>query len=92
MLQIQNLSFTYPGSKVPVLNDISLEKTSLVRIGTSAFRNCGSLKTVSLPATLTSLGDSVFRDCPRLETVSLPARASMGQKVFLGTPAQVNKY
>ena len=74
------------------LDHISLENTVLVRIGTSAFRDCHSLKAIQLPPTVRSLGDSVFRDCRRLKSVSLPAGASLGNKVFQGTDAKIDKY
>ena len=48
-----------------------LEKRPVVRINEYAFRECFKLKSVRIPATVTTIGGSAFADCPALATVSL---------------------
>lgn len=45
---------------------------SLTKIGTSAFRNCKTLKSITLPAGLTSIGSEAFSDCNKLAELMLP--------------------
>ena len=44
----------------------------LVKIGDSAFYNCGNLALTSLPDGITSIGDSAFYNCGNLALTSLP--------------------
>ena len=66
--------------------------TSPIALTDGLERLLSPLKAVKLPPTVRSLGDSVFRDCRSLKSISLPAGASLGNKVFLGTDAKIDKY
>ena len=54
-------------------------------LGGYAFRNCSSLKTIALPASLTSIGEYAFEDCSSMTSVALPAGlTSLGVGAFYG--------
>ena len=36
---------------------------SIIRIGSSAFRSCSSLSSITIPEGVTSIGDGAFSDC-----------------------------
>ena len=58
---------------------------SVTRIGSSAFRECGSLTSIELPAGLTSIGSSAFRECGSLTSIKLPeGLTSIGEDAFWG--------
>lgn len=51
---------------------IFASKSSLVRIGKSAFTYCESLKEIIIPDGVTEIGDGAFESCDVLERVHLP--------------------
>jgi hypothetical protein len=54
-------------------------------LGEQAFRDCSSLVSVRLPATLTSIGNYAFSSCISLGSISLPeALTSIGDYAFSG--------
>lgn len=58
---------------------------AIAQIGASAFKECSSLHSIRLPATLVAIGDSAFTSCTSLEYVSplLPATCtSIGASAF----------
>ncbi len=56
---------------------------NITSIGSSAFRNSKSLKTIILPPNLVSLGDYAFYNCTALEVISLPQSVTtVGQGLF----------
>ena len=57
-------------------------------IGSSAFRDCTALTSVSLPGGLTEIGDWAFRDCTGLTSISLPdGLTQIGISAFEGCTA-----
>lgn len=64
--------------------------TSLVSIGTGAFRNDLALKTADLSncVSLTTIGDAAFRDCTALEEVTIPVSVtSLAETAFMNDSA-----
>ena len=56
-------------------------------IGTKAFANCVSLRTITLPEGLTTVGCAAFAGCTRLVTVDIPASLqAIGDGAFAGCP------
>ena len=71
----------------------------MTSIGSSAFQNCSSLTSVTLPGSVTSIGSSAFQDCSSLTSVTLPGSVtSFGNSAFSGCydltniKVQVNDY
>ena len=57
----------------------------MTAIGASAFRCCGSLKSMVIPKGVTSIGASAFRDCDSLSNVVIPGSVTiLGDGAFLG--------
>ena len=57
-------------------------------IGSSAFRDCTALTSVSLPGGLTEIGDWAFQDCTSLTSISLPdGLTQIGISAFEGCTA-----
>lgn len=56
---------------------------TVTAIGYMAFKNCMTLKTVSMPSTLNVISSSAFYSCTALTSVSVPdAVVSIGESVF----------
>jgi hypothetical protein len=45
---------------------------SVTRIGSSAFKGCSGLTSVTIPNTVTSIGESAFSGCSGLTSVTIP--------------------
>ena len=54
----------------------SIDGTPVSRIGDSAFRNCGTLKLLTLPDGITSIGEKAFSSCSKLERIVIPESAT----------------
>ena len=49
----------------------------------SAFKDCTSLKSITIPDSMTSLGDSAFEDCISLTSITIPGSVtSIGESAF----------
>jgi len=58
-------------------------------IGRGAFKDCGNLKTVHVPDSVTDIMENAFLNCGSLETIELPDTiASIGANAFEGTAWQ----
>ena len=56
---------------------------SVTSIGSSAFKYCIGLTSVTIPNSVTSIGASAFYDCPRLTSVTIPnSVTSIGPSAF----------
>ena len=57
--------------------------SGVTSIGTSAFQNCCSLASVTIPSDVTSIGNSAFFDCYSLASVTIPSDVtSIGNSAF----------
>ena len=68
---------------------ITIPKTingyTVTSIGDSAFRNCTSLTTITIPDGVTSIGSSAFYNCTSLTTITIPdGVTSIGEYAFSG--------
>ena len=58
---------------------------SVTSIGDSAFYECSSLTTVTIPNSITSIGECAFKDCSSLTSVTIPnSVTSIGGSAFKG--------
>ena len=59
------------------------EGSTLKTIGDYAFKECDSLKSINIPASVTSIGNNAFDGCSRLESINIPANVtSIGDEAF----------
>ena len=63
----------YTGS-VTIPSSVTYNSTtySVTEIGEEAFRNCGSLTSVTIPNSVTEIGEEAFRDCISLTQITIP--------------------
>jgi len=62
-----------------------IENLPVVGIQTQTFRGDKSLRSITLPATITSVPSDAFRDCENLSSVTMPGVTSIGNSAFMGT-------
>ena len=74
-------AFAYSG-----LTEINLGNTQVDTINDTTFYNCSGLKTVKLPAKLTTIGNSAFWGCSKLTEIDLSNTKvnTIGDSAFLG--------
>ena len=59
--------------------------------GSGAFRSCSSLKSVSIPASVTKIGDGAFYQCTSLASVTIPEGVTeIGKLAFYGCTSLVS--
>ena len=57
----------------------------VTKIGNSAFLNCSSLTSITIPSSVTSIGNSAFWDCSSLTSITIPSSVtSIGWGAFRG--------
>jgi hypothetical protein len=75
----------YTGSGGTVIIPTTINNLPLTSIGDSAFANCTSLASVTIPASVTSIGDDAFAYCTSLTEVYFQGNASGADStVFAG--------
>ena len=75
----------YLGSDENVEIPATLGGNTVTTIDDYAFRNCESVKTITIPATVTRIDSSAFEGCVNLESINLPNSLTyLGGKVFYG--------
>ena len=73
----------YKGAGGAVEIPATLDGYPVKAMGMHAFAECTSLKSVSMPESMTSIGNGAFAGCTGLESVALPAGLkSIGENVF----------
>lgn len=83
---------TYVGNSTSVPSSL---KTVIITGGTSvaplAFSRCESLKSITLPDTVTSIGNAAFNHCTSLESIEIPnSITSIGDSIFSGCTSLTN--
>ena len=83
----------YPSMNYPGLTTATIPETvicngttySVTSIGGSAFENCSSLTSITIPNSVMSIGSSAFRGCSSLTSVTIPnSVTSIGDEAFWG--------
>lgn len=75
----------YTGTAENVTVPDKLGGQKVVSIGANAFKYCRTLKSVSIPGSVTSIGGNAFRECTNLTSVTLRGGLStIGDMAFLG--------
>lgn len=70
------------------LENVSFENVSLKTISSSTFADCGNLKTITLPETVTKIDAYAFEDCKKLEQIQIPSKTeTIGRAAFHGCSA-----
>jgi hypothetical protein len=71
-------------ANVAVLTSIVDQNNTFTSVGDSAFQNCTTLATVTLPA-VSSVGTSAFARCTAITTLNLNATTTIGATAFSGS-------
>ena len=72
------------GAETVVIPD-TIDGKSVTSIGESAFRNCTSVTSITMPNSVTSMGESAFRNCTSLTSIKIPnSVTSIGKYAFYG--------
>lgn len=70
-------------SNIPTLKEVHLD--NVVKINSSAFKNCIGLKELTFSPQLEEIGNNAFQNCISLDKVSLPAGVTaLGEWAFAG--------
>ena len=64
------------------LSALTIEQGNCHYIGSYAFSDCDSLRTVSLPQTVTGISENAFSDCGALESFRAPGVQVIGRDAF----------
>ena len=68
---------------VVVIPNTNAEGRAVIQIGDSAFKNCDSLTSITIPKGVTSIGEWAFKDCESLTSVTIPKGVtSIGRDAF----------
>ena len=78
-------STTITTANIPSLVTYNSVSYSVTSIGRSAFRDCSSLTSVTIPNSVTSIGNKAFSGCSSLTSVTIPnSVTSIGGLAFYG--------
>ena len=82
-LKVEQTIYCFLAGKKENVKKVVLEATE--KIGANSFRNFRSLRTISLPDTLTSIEENAFWECRNLKDINLPDRVkNIGFSAFRG--------
>ena len=84
-LDEENHTYTVTGVKDKQAEEIDLPRELtidnviyvLVRIGDSAFSNCSSLTSITIPSSVTSIGELAFENCTQLQSVTFEPNSKL---------------
>ena len=72
-------------SRCNVVIPSEIDGYSVTSVGNSAFEDCITLSSVTIPDSVTSIGNSAFKDCVNLTAVSIPDNVTyIGGSAFEG--------
>ena len=83
----QVISYSGTPENITILESVTYEGFTfkVTSIGSSAFSNCTSLTSVTIPDSVTSIGSYAFEDCTSLTSITIPdSVTSIGDCVFNG--------
>jgi hypothetical protein len=66
------IPFQWVANQTTVTSVIFANDNSVTSIGVSAFQDCSSLPSITIPNSVTSIGEYAFRDCDILASATLP--------------------
>ena len=73
----------YTGSATALVIPSQLDGYTVTSIGDSAFYNCDSLTSITIPDSVTSMGDHAFANCESLTSITIPdSVTSIGSYAF----------
>ena len=83
----QVISYSGTLENITILESVTYEGFTfkVTSIGSSAFKDCTSLKSATIPDSVTSIGDSAFFDCASLTSITIPdSVTTIGNNAFSG--------
>ena len=63
----------FTGTATELYIPSTIDGYTVTKIGDSAFKNCTSLTSVTIPSSVTAIGQSAFRGCTSLTSVTIPS-------------------
>ena len=84
----QVVSYSGTPENITILESVTYEGFTfkVTSIGSSAFKNCTILTSVTIPSSVTTIGYDVFNGCSKLKKIKIPDSVTyIGSKAFDGT-------
>lgn len=79
--------FSYVTGDVVIPDSVEYNSTTyaVISIGTSAFKNCTGLTSITIPTTVTSIECYAFQECIGLTSITIPSSVtSINERTFYG--------